>query len=281
MDRFYKLPDTPAIEAYLNEAAQLNAEIDRLKDQNQEIWRTIKQKLRIDWTYNSNAIEGSTLTLGETTFFLQQGLTVEGKPLKDFLDARNHAEAIDYLRDIIKGNRPISEGLIKEINSLLLTDVSHTDAIDSEGKPTKKTITPGQYKKLPNHVLQLDGTIHRYVDPLQVSGEVEKLCKWINNNMESNHPVVVGAIAHYNFVRIHPFDDGNGREARILMNLILMMRGYPPAIIRNEQRRQYLEALSSADNGNPEPFVTIVAEALINTQKIILDELTNNSCIEM
>jgi Fic family protein len=131
------------------------------------------------------------------------------------------------------------------------------------------------YKRLPNHVLQADGTIHHYTEPRQVPDEMEKLCQWINDNLAKQHPFITSAIAHYNLVRIHPFDDGNGRGARILMNLILIKKGYPPAIIRNEQRRHYLNALHEADKGQIEAFLRFIADSLIKTQKTILADIQN------
>ena len=273
MQPYYQINKTPNIEALLATIDKLKLQIDTNRPLQKERWAAIQEKLRIDWTYDSNAIEGSSLTRGETLFFLKEGLTVEGKPFKDFLDARNHAEALDYLYEIIQENRPISEGVIKEINALLLSGVNCTDAVNEYGQRIKKTASPGKYKSLPNHVLQPDGTIHFYTDPIQVPNEMEILCKWIVDNIDCVHPVVTGAIAHYNMVRIHPFDDGNGRGARILMNMILIKQGYPPAIIKKEDRRQYHVSLSMADKGEISPFVTFVANALIGTQEVIAQEL--------
>ena len=273
MKNFYTIPETSALKTHLQEADELKIQIDSKRPMRPDIWETIQKKLKIDWTYDSNAIEGSTLTRGETAFFLQEGLTVEGKPLKDFLDARNHAEAIDWLYQVISSERPISEGLIKEINSLLLAGVKHTPAQDQFGNQTKKPVTAGQYKQLPNHVLQADGTIHYYTDPLQVPGEMQGLCEWLNSNINNLNPVLAGAVSHYNMVRIHPFDDGNGRGARILMNLVLMKQGFPPAIVKIEQRRAYLESLAQADQGNLSPFIELVAKSLIQTQKSIMEDL--------
>ncbi|HAI70384.1 MAG TPA: cell filamentation protein Fic [Gammaproteobacteria bacterium] len=269
----YTLQDTLALREKLKNINQLQQDIDAQKPLQSALWPTIQEKLRIDWTYDSNAIEGSTLTRGETWFFLREGLTVEGKPFKDFLDARNHAEAIDYLYQVIQDKRPITPGLIKELNALLLLGVTDTEAINAMGERIKKPATPGQYKSLPNHVLQADGTIHYYTEPLQVADEIEELCQWIQAHLNSQHPLITGAIAHYNLVRIHPFDDGNGRGARILMNLILIKKGYPPAIIRQEERRQYLATLNQADNGDNGPFLIFVANALLKTQQVIFDDM--------
>ncbi len=271
-ESFYKIPQSIELNQLLNEIDSLKNQINTYP-KDSELWKTIQEKLNISWTYSSNAIEGSTLTLGETIFFLQQGLTVEGKPFKDFLDAKNHSEAIELIFDLIKGNREISEGFIKEINALLLNGVTSTPALNQFGQKVKKKANPGQYKVQPNHVLQSDNTIHRYAEPLQVPVEMNYLVEWINKNFELLHPILLSSIAHYNFVRIHPFDDGNGRGARLLMNLILIKRGFQIAIIRNEERRKYLETLSQADKGNLAPFVEFVCSSLIKTQKIILEDL--------
>ncbi|MDM8551990.1 Fic family protein [Desulfobacterales bacterium HSG2] len=269
MQKYYKIRETRELRSLLDTVDDLMLRIDSRKPR----WAAIQERLRIDWTYDSNAIEGSSLTRDETLFFLREGLTVEGKPFKDFLDARNHAEAIDYLYELTKEERPLTQGVIRELNALLLSGVNYTEAINETGQKIRKPASPGKYKTLPNHVLQPDGTIHFYTDPLHVPDEMEMLCRWIRDNLDIRHPLVTGAAAHYNMVRIHPFDDGNGRGARILMNLILIKRGYPPAIIRNKDRRRYITALSRADRGDMRPFLNLTAESLISTQKIILKEL--------
>lgn len=273
MSQYYTVEKTEELELLIQEIDNLQVRIDEKKPLRPERWETVMEKLKMEWTYDSNAIEGSTLTLGETIFFLREGLTVEGKPLKDFLDARNHIDAIDFLYDVITDERPITEGLIKEINALLLKGIEHTVAVDSTGKKIKKKATPGQYKKTPNTVIQFDGTIHEYTDPVHVTAEMEELVVWINENIDRGHGLITGAVAHYNMVRIHPFDDGNGRGARLLMNLIFIKKGLPSAIIRNEKRRLYLETLTRADKGDLEPFVRFVGESLVSTQKVIIENL--------
>jgi Fic family protein len=102
---------------------------------------------------------------------------------------------------------------------------------------------------------------------------MEELVAWINGKIDSEHGLITGAIAHYNLVRIHPFDDGNGRGARLMMNLIFIKKSLPPAVIRNEQRRFYLDTLTKADKGDLEPFVHFVGQSLVNTQKTIVENL--------
>lgn len=273
MTNFYSLDIQTDIEIIFKKANYLNEKITLLKKNNDFLWITISKKLKVDWTYNSNSLEGSTLTLGETLFFLNEGLTVEGKPFRDFLDARNHAEAIDYLYDIISNKRTISESIIKEINALLLSGVTHTKAQTPQGESIKKILIAGEYKKQPNHVLQANGVIHKYVDPLNVKDEMEILIDWVNKNISLLNPIQVAAIAHYNLVRIHPFDDGNGRGARIFMNLILIKSGFFPVVIRTERKRIYLDALSKADKGDLIPFIHFISDELIQTYEEVIKNL--------
>lgn len=136
-----------------------------------------------------------------------------------------------------------------------------------------KRATPGQYKEHPNHVEQSDGTIHYDVEPVYVRDQMEALVSWINGTRDTLHAVERAAIAHYHMVRIHPFDDGNGRGARILMNLILLKQGYFPAVIQQETKRRYLDALVKADQGELQPFIRFVADALIATHTSVIEAL--------
>lgn len=223
------------------------------------------EKLRLEWTYNSNAIEGNSLTLGETAFYLREGLTSEGKPLIDYLEARNHAEAIDWLFEVVRQKKPITEGFIKDLNALLHKGITERPARGASGNMVMRKITPGVYKRQPNHVLTLSGEIHYYVEPLQVPGEMEKLVETISQKQGSMHPVELASIIHYEITRIHPFDDCNGRVARLLLNLILMRTGYPPIVIKMEERRVYLEALEKADKDDKESFYLFIAEHVKQT----------------
>lgn len=274
ISNFYEQEISPDIKNIFDLANSLNDKINSLKDNDESLWFTIAKKLKVDWTYHSNSLEGSTLTLGETLFFLSEGLTVEGKPFRDFLDARNHAEAIEYLYDIISNKREISESIIREINALLLSGVTHTTAQNPQGDIVKKILVSGEYKKQPNHVLQADGTIHKYVDPVNVKDQMEELITWVNQNINKLHPIYVASISHYNLVRIHAFDDGNGRGARIFMNLILIKSGFFPAVIRTEKKRSYLESLSKADKGDLIPFIRFISTELIETYEKVIFDLT-------
>ncbi len=274
--KFYNLEQDFEIESLFKITDSLNSRINEIKDSDSELWHTILQKLKIDWTYNSNSIEGSTLSRGDTHFFLTEGLTVEGKPFKDFLDAKNHLEAIDYLYEIISDNRDVSEGVIKELNALILSDVKFTPAQDKNANIIQKKARPGEYKKQPNHVLLPNGDIHQYVEPEQVQPQMQELVEWIAENENKLHPILVASIVHYNLVRIHAFDDGNGRGARILMNLLLMKHDFFPAVIKTERKRKYLNTLQEADKGNIYPFIQFMASELIETQESVINDLEMN-----
>lgn len=271
----YQVPDTRGLDHLLAQIDTSNEQIKSAKEADSTLWASIREKLRVDWTYHSNTLEGSTLTRGETHFFLAEGLTVEGKPFKDFVDAKNHSEAIDFLYEVVADKRSITESLIKEINALLLSGVSNTDAMNQHGERVKKKATPGQYKLLPNHVLQADGAIHWYVEPVHVHDEMEALVNWFEAVAGQYHPVILAGIFHYHLVRIHAFDDGNGRGARILMNLILMQKGFFPVVIRSQKKRIYLEALQSADQGDLSPFMQFLIEEVIETQDGVLSDLAS------
>lgn len=229
-----------------------------------ELMATIAQKFREDWTYNTNAIEGNTMTLQETAFFLREGLTVKGRTLKEHLEMINHAEAVDFLKDAIK-HRDLTEGLIKEFHAMLFSGIKTL----AGGVP----VIPGAYKTKDNHVLTASGIIHHYAPATQVSAEMENLINWYNDSKLKMHPIELAALFHHRFVAIHPFPDGNGRVSRLCMNYILMKNGYPPAIIRKENRWDYYTALEEADNNKTEAFVQLVAAEVKQSLELMITEI--------
>ena len=248
----------------LSELTRLKERLDRLRPIPPEKMEAVDEKLTIEWTYNSNAIEGNTLSLEETAFFLKRGLTVQGKSMVEHLEAQNHYEAIQFLKDVVQGQRPLTEGLIKELHALLMKGIDWM-WIGPPEQQVRKPTRPGQYKVEPNHVVQLDGKIHYYCEPIKVPDEMERLLKFCEEKKSEHHPVEMAAEVHYGFVAIHPFADGNGRVARLLMNLILMQNSYPPAVIRNERKQEYYQALMAADEGDRSGFVDLVAREVERT----------------
>jgi Fic family protein len=249
---------------HLEEIDQLQQTLAQKRPFPANLLKTITQKFREEWTYHTNAIEGSTFTLQETAFFLREGLTIKGKTLREHLEVVNHVEAIDYLEQAIR-ERDISEALIKSFHAILFQGIKPwTGGV---------AVEPGVYKKQDNHVLTPSGRIHYYTPALQVVGEMEKLIHWYKNNGAKKHPVELAAIFHHRLVAIHPFLDGNGRVSRLMMNFILLKAGYPPAVIRNENRIDYYLALEEADQGNEQPFSLLLANEVRRSLKTMCETM--------
>ncbi len=259
--------------------AELIEKIDSLKNQidqsrplPQEIEDKVMQKMRLEWNYHSNAIEGNRLNYGETVAFLMTGITAKGKSLKDHLDIRGHNEAILFLLSIVKDERDFSEADIRALHEIILVEPYDSPAKTADGIPTKKRITLGEYKTQPNHVETITGETHFYASPEETPAKMQELMDWYKEARQNSaiHPLVLAALFHYKFVAIHPFDDGNGRLSRILMNLILMRNGYPPVVIKMEDRQNYYANLSQADTGNYWPFIEYIGDYLTTSLNLYL-----------
>jgi Fic family protein len=249
---------------------QQKKSIDAYRPFSKELENKIFQKLKLDWNYNSNAIEGNQLSYGETVAFLNFGLTAKGKPFKDHLDIKGHNEAIGFMLQLIKENRPLSESDIKDLHKIILIEPYFSKTVSPQGIEFEKEIKIGQYKTSPNHVKTVSGDIHYYTNPEDVAFEMNNLLEWYRNAEEERlHPVVMSAIFHHKFTAIHPFDDGNGRLARILSNFILLKHKYPVIVIKNRDKVQYYAALNIADNGIYEDLIKLFAENVRHSFGII------------
>ena len=265
--------DAGAAMRQFEEIDQLKAKLNAHRPIPPEVFQTIAEKLRIDWTYNTTKIEGGPLTYRETAFFIRTGQTSKGRPLEAYMEYRGHLEALDYLDGLVRDKEGLSERVIKEFQSLLLRGVEQVDIVNEQGQKVKKPLYTGSYKRENNHVVKLDGTIHQFCDHTQVPGEMERLIALYEENREQLHPVELASEIHHRLVAIHPFADGNGRVARLVMNLILMQAGYVPAIIRDEDREEYYTALEAADEGNIEPLLAMVEGEVARTLRLMLDVL--------
>ncbi|WP_315121199.1 Fic family protein [uncultured Clostridium sp.] len=207
----------------------------------------LKKYFDVELTYNSNAIEGNTLTITETKVILEDGLTIgKGKSLKEHLEVINHKEAIDYIDDIVSSDIDISERVIKNLHYIILKSIDNKNA--------------GEYRK--SNVL-ISGSRHKPVEHFLVPEKMQELIDWYKENKSKMHPIQLAAMFHFKYVYIHPFIDGNGRSARLLMNLILMRNGYPITVIKTENRDEYMKSLEKASlQEDATDFIKIVAEAV-------------------
>ncbi len=256
----------------LNNIEILKTELDGLRPLNAEAEARIMQKFRLDWNYHSNSLEGNSLTYGETKALILFGITAQGKPLKDHFEITGHDEAIKWVEEIVKEERPLTENFIRELNLLILKEPGYKKAVTLDNQQTQKRIEPGKYKTLPNHVLTQTGEVFYFASPEETPAKMNDLIEWFRgkkSGSETNH-VILAAEFHYKFICIHPFDDGNGRTARILMNFILMQYGYPPVIIKTEDKSNYLSVLQQADAGILEPFIEYIAQNLKRSLEIMV-----------
>ena len=230
-------------EDYFKEVDEKLARLNSKRPLSKESIKTLQESINLEWTYNSNGIEGNTLTLKETKVVLE-GITVGGKSVKEHLEAVNHENAIEYLEELVKDQSEISEWNIKGLHQLILKGIDDDNA--------------GKYR---NHNVIISGAKHRPPEYVRVPELMEKLI--INyEGWDEYHPIIRAALLHGELVKIHPFLDGNGRLSRLMMNMDLIKSGYVPVIIKKENRIKYYEALDKAHTtGDYTDFVKLVTEA--------------------
>jgi fido (protein-threonine AMPylation protein) len=235
-------------------------ELDQLRPLPPEAVRSLEAWFRVELTYTSNALEGSTLSRRETAVVLEKGLTVGGKTLQEHLEATNHARAIDFVATLVESQRVVSEDQILRLHELVLEGIDDANA--------------GRYRDV---AVRIAGSTVVLPNPRRIPELMREFAGWLGSRPEL-HPVAFAAEAHFKLVSIHPFVDGNGRTARLLMNCLLMMRGYPPAIIRPRDRTAYLGALETAQLGGPRTaYDSLVIHAVDRSLDIYLDAAGSRS----
>lgn len=223
--------------------------------------KSLREKLLLEWTYNTNAIEGNTLTINETKVVLE-GITVGGKTLREHLEVLNHREAIYFVEEIVQKGEPLSEWQIMNLHRLVLKGIDDEYA--------------GVYRD--QHVF-ISGAKHIPSAPFLLKEEMEQLMAWYEQVETKNmHPVARGAMLHAIFVGIHPFIDGNGRTSRLLLNLELMKDGFPPIVIKVENRIAYYEALDKAHTKKEyDDFIKLVADEVEDSLNLYLSIINKNT----
>lgn len=216
--------------------------LDGLRPLSKSLVGRLRDQIIIEWTYNSNAIEGTSLSLKETQLIIEQGLTIKGKSLKEHFEAKNHKDAIIFVEDLVKERKfKVSQLLIRQIHQLVMKE------IDDEWA--------GKYREVE---VKITGTKFVPPDPIAVPFKMRQFEQWLQDKKNSKELIDYSALAHYKLVDIHPFIDGNGRTARLLMNLILMNQGYPPTVILKNDRQKYYQTLDLAHKGQIMPFVDFI-----------------------
>jgi Fic family protein len=221
--------------------------------------RKLQEQFELEMTYNSNAIEGNSLTLKETFLVVNEGLTIKGKPLRDHLEAKGHTEALEFLDDLTTRDDQdyLSEKVIREFNGIVMRDIDREWA--------------GKYRD--SNVI-IGGAAHTPPEAFEVPQLMQELISWTNSAGRNLHPVELAAVFHHRLVYIHPFFDGNGRTTRLAMNVTLLRAGYPLVVILKNDRRRYYRLLAEADHGNLVPFAGFIAQAVQRTLDIYLKVVT-------
>ena len=217
----------------------------------------VEQSLELEYTFESNRIEGNTMTLQETNLVITEGLTISGKSMKEHLEVINHQEAIAYIKNLMQRNSSITEREILSLHNLILRGTHPEDA--------------GQYRKVQ---VIIEGSSHVPTQPFLISKEMEDYFIWYEINKSSLHPIILAAEMHERLITIHPFIDGNGRTSRLVMNLILLQHGYSIANIKGdyESKMQYYQTLETAQiKNNKEDFLLFIAQ----TEKESLERHVN------
>lgn len=234
--------------------------LNALRPLSQTQVQKLREQLQIEMAYNSNAIEGNSLTLRETFLVLQEGMTIKGKPMKDHLEAKDHKEALDFLYELVsQDSQTVSEHLIRQLHQLIVRETERDWA--------------GKYR---TGAVLIGGAEHTPPDATDVPRQMEDLMLWLKKGKKELHPVELAALFHHKFVFIHPFFDGNGRTARLAMNVLLMRSGFPLAIILKNDRKKYYRVLQKADHGQSGPLVLFVAQAVERSLDLYLRTFAKN-----
>ncbi|MES2578076.1 MAG: Fic family protein [Bacteroidota bacterium] len=219
----------------------------------------IRESLSIEWTYNSNSIEGNTMSLRETQMVIQEGITIKGKSLREHFETHNHDKAIDYLYSIVNEDYNLRSIDILSLHGFVLRSIED----DFAGR-------------IRNGGVRITGANFTPPNANKVSDLLDELIDFINTNPLELNDIELATVFHHKLVWIHPFFDGNGRTVRLAMNLLLMRSGFPPAIILKNDRKKYYEALNKANGGNYQKLTLLMCQSLERTLNIYINALPGN-----
>lgn len=240
----------------LNSILGKKRELDRYRPLSPSIVLKLEEEFSVAWTYNSNALEGNTLTLQETEVILNAGITIGGKTVNEHFEVINHKNGIDFVKSLVSRKENVTEETIKMLNALILKSIDDNEA--------------GNYRRQNVRIL---GARHIPPQSIKISQLMHEFVEWFYKNEYSMTIPELASKIHYKLVMIHPFIDGNGRVARLLMNLILMKHGYPPAIILKVDRQKYYRVLNEANIGNLEPYEDFIGRSIERSLILYLNSI--------
>ncbi len=244
------------LEKQLERIHEKKRELDKKRPIPTYFLKSIKDSLSIEWTYNSNSIEGNTLTLQETKMVIEDGFTIKGKSLREHFEVVNHQEAIEFVESLASDKYNLNKLDVLSVHHLVLQKIEK----DFARKYRTSGVRISGANFVPPNALKVDEFVSELID-FGNDSEVDILIR--------------SAIFHHRFVWIHPFFDGNGRTARLLLNLLLMKSGFPPAIILKNDRKKYYDALNQANNHDYSKLVLLILQAVERTLDIYLGNLNN------
>ena len=235
-------------------------ELDALRPLPRNVLEKLRKQFAIELAYNSNAIEGNSLTLKETQLVIEEGITIKGKPLREHFEAINHQKAFEFLEGIVNKKIQITEEVIKDIHRIILSGIDDMYA--------------GRYR---NTNVRILGAIKSPPRFEKVHAKMKEHVDYIKTNPEKLNVVELAALVHYKLVEIHPFTDGNGRTTRLLTNLFLMRHGYPVTMVLKVDRKKYYDRLKEADKGNLKPFIDFIGRSVERSLDLYLDVFRKGS----
>lgn len=260
---------------------ELKIILDKFRPIPDDRMNRIMQKLRLEWNFNSNSMEGNTLTMTETRKLLYYGLTAKGKPIKDHIEMQGHDAALKKLEGLVHKEFKLTETLIRDFHKMILVNSPASNEKNVE-------VNPGYWKENWNFLYTPTGEQIYFADPKDVPDLMSELINWTNNQLYQEklnrhnkkkydaHPLLVACIFHKRFIDIHPFGDGNGRMARILSNLILMQVGFMPAIVPLNSKDDYYNALNNSSAEDMSPLVEYIGRNLIKSMELAIEGAKGN-----
>lgn len=240
----------------------LKKQLDELLPMKEEYKRELDKKIRLEFNYNSNHMEGNTLTYQETELLLIFDQSKGNHEMRELEEMKAHDVAYAMVEEWASDKEhTLKESDIRTLNEIILVRAFWKDALTIDGQPTRRKIKVGQYKEQPNSVQLSNGEMFHYASPAETPIKMGELIQWYRDEEEKQelHPVALAAMLHYRFVCIHPFDDGNGRISRLLMNYVLLKASLPPIVIKSSEKKNYLQALHMADTGDLNFFTDYIA----------------------